>query len=92
MLGRNSVQTRINSESGISFTEFSYQVLQGYDWLHLLDNYKCRLQIGGSDQMGNIMSGHELISRTSCEDVFGKLRQTSAQNQLTFNFFPSQKV
>jgi tyrosyl-tRNA synthetase len=45
MLSRNSVQSRINSESGISFTEFSYQVLQGYDWLHLLQKYKCRFQV-----------------------------------------------
>ncbi|XP_046642046.1 tyrosine--tRNA ligase, mitochondrial-like [Daphnia pulicaria] len=71
MLSRNSVQSRINSESGISFTEFSYQVLQGYDWLHLLQKYKCRFQIGGSDQMGNIVSGHELISRMGLEEVFG---------------------
>ncbi|KAK4035880.1 hypothetical protein OUZ56_027960 [Daphnia magna] len=71
MLSRNSVQSRINSEAGISFTEFSYQVLQGYDWLHLLRTYKCRFQIGGSDQMGNIVSGHELISRMGLDEVFG---------------------
>lgn len=71
MLSRNSVQSRINSEAGISFTEFSYQVLQGYDWLHLLQTYKCRFQIGGSDQMGNIVSGHELISRMGLDEVFG---------------------
>lgn len=55
----------------MSFTEFTYQIFQAYDWLHLLKNFNCRFQIGGSDQMGNIMSGHELISRVVKKDVFG---------------------
>jgi len=71
MLGRNSVESRMKSDSGISFTEFSYQVLQAYDWLHLHQNYKCYFQIGGSDQMGNIVSGHELVSKMGLEEVFG---------------------
>ncbi|CAB0040847.1 unnamed protein product [Trichogramma brassicae] len=71
MLGRTSVQSRLKSDSGMSFTEFSYQLFQAYDWMHLLENYNCRFQIGGNDQMGNIMSGHELISRTSKKSVFG---------------------
>lgn len=61
----------MKSDSGISFTEFSYQVLQAYDWLHLLQNYKCYFQVGGSDQMGNMVSGHELVSKMGLEEVFG---------------------
>lgn len=71
MLLKHSVQSRINSEVGMSFTEFSYQIFQSYDWLHLLKEYDCRFQVGGSDQMGNITAGHELISRTAKTDVYG---------------------
>ncbi|XP_026751469.1 tyrosine--tRNA ligase, mitochondrial [Galleria mellonella] len=71
MLLKQSVQTRINSQVGMSFTEFAYQIFQSYDWLHLLKEYDCRFQIGGSDQMGNISAGHELISRTAKKDVYG---------------------
>ncbi|CAH0750955.1 unnamed protein product [Diatraea saccharalis] len=70
MLLKQSVQSRINSETGMSFTEFAYQIFQAYDWLHLLKKYKCRFQVGGSDQMGNISAGHELISRTAKIDVY----------------------
>ncbi|MED4401223.1 tyrosine--tRNA ligase [Metabacillus fastidiosus] len=62
MLAKESVQSRI--ESGISFTEFSYMILQSYDFLELYQNEKCRLQIGGSDQWGNITAGLELIRKT----------------------------
>ncbi|XP_059045377.1 tyrosine--tRNA ligase, mitochondrial isoform X2 [Achroia grisella] len=71
MLLKQSVQTRINSQIGMSFTEFAYQIFQAYDWLHLLKEYDCRFQIGGSDQMGNISAGHELISRTAKKNVYG---------------------
>ncbi|XP_047995666.1 tyrosine--tRNA ligase, mitochondrial [Leguminivora glycinivorella] len=71
MLLKQSVQTRINSDVGMSFTEFAYQIFQSYDWLHLLSKYDCRFQVGGSDQMGNITAGHELISRTAKKDVYG---------------------
>lgn len=71
MLLKASVQSRLNSDTGMSFAEFSYQMLQGYDWLHLLRTYNCRFQIGGSDQMGNIDSGHELIGRATDQRVFG---------------------
>ncbi|XP_015108489.1 tyrosine--tRNA ligase, mitochondrial isoform X2 [Diachasma alloeum] len=71
MMGRSSVQSRLNSEGGMSFTEFSYQVFQGFDWLYLFNNYKCRFQIGGSDQMGNIMSGHDLVRKSTGQQVFG---------------------
>lgn len=63
MMSRTSVQSRLNSDSGISFVEFTYQIFQAYDWLHLLREHGCNFQLGGSDQMGNLMTGHELISR-----------------------------
>ncbi|CAH1180052.1 unnamed protein product [Phaedon cochleariae] len=71
LLSRTSVQTRLNSAAGMSFTEFSYQLFQAYDWLHLFKNYSCSFQIGGNDQMGNIMSGHELISKVCDKQVCG---------------------
>ncbi|KAF7987269.1 hypothetical protein HCN44_003031 [Aphidius gifuensis] len=71
MIGRSSVQTRLNSDNGMSFTEFSYQIFQAYDWLHLYNKYNCRFQIGGGDQMGNIVSGHDLISKTTGNNVYG---------------------
>ncbi|XP_047503067.1 tyrosine--tRNA ligase, mitochondrial-like [Penaeus chinensis] len=71
MLSRSSVQSRLNSEDGMSLTEFTYQALQAYDWLHLYDKYNCTIQIGGNDQMGNIASGHELISRLRDKQVTG---------------------
>jgi tyrosyl-tRNA synthetase len=63
MLARESVKVRINSEHGISFTEFSYMLLQANDYLWLHDNEGCTIQIGGSDQWGNIISGVDLIRR-----------------------------
>ncbi|CAF4922071.1 unnamed protein product [Pieris macdunnoughi] len=71
MLLKQSVQSRINSEVGMSFTEFSYQIFQAYDWLHLLKEFNCKFQIGGSDQMGNISAGHDLISRITKHSVYG---------------------
>ncbi|XP_057666686.1 tyrosine--tRNA ligase, mitochondrial [Diorhabda carinulata] len=71
LLSRTSVQTRLQSPSGMSFTEFSYQLFQAYDWLHLFKTYGCTFQIGGNDQMGNIMSGHELISKICKKAVYG---------------------
>ncbi|XP_014210866.1 tyrosine--tRNA ligase, mitochondrial [Copidosoma floridanum] len=70
MLCKSSVKSRLNSETGLSFTEFTYQMLQAYDWLHLFNQYKCKFQIGGSDQLGNISAGHELISRAARKDVY----------------------
>jgi tyrosyl-tRNA synthetase len=65
MMAKDSVKNRISSESkeGMSFTEFTYQLVQGYDFLHLYTHYNCKLQIGGSDQWGNITTGTELIRR-----------------------------
>lgn len=71
MLGRSSVQSRLNSETGMSFTEFTYQVFQAYDWLHLAHKYNCQFQIGGSDQMGNIMSGYDLVTKSTKKKVYG---------------------
>ena len=63
MLKKESVKSRVSRDTGISFTEFSYMTLQAYDFLHLYDNYDCKLQMGGSDQMGNILAGVDLINR-----------------------------
>ncbi|XP_014255189.1 tyrosine--tRNA ligase, mitochondrial [Cimex lectularius] len=71
LLNRSSVEARLASENGMSYTEFSYPIFQAYDWLHLLTQYNCRFQVGGSDQMGNIMSGYELITRIHGKPVFG---------------------
>lgn len=65
MMAKDSVKKRLNGEAseGMSFTEFSYQLMQGYDYLYLYENYGCRIQMGGSDQWGNITTGTELIRR-----------------------------
>jgi tyrosyl-tRNA synthetase len=64
MLGKESVSRRLNKDQGLSFTEFSYMLLQAYDFLTLHERYGCVLQMGGSDQWGNILAGIELIRRT----------------------------
>ncbi|MCT6811390.1 MAG: tyrosine--tRNA ligase, partial [Bifidobacterium sp.] len=63
MLAKDTVARRLDSDEGISFTEFSYQVLQGNDFLELFDRYGCSLQLGGSDQWGNLTSGLDLIRK-----------------------------
>ena len=65
MMAKDSVKKRMESGSGISFTEFSYQLVQGYDFCWLYDHKNCKLQMGGSDQWGNIVTGTELIRRKS---------------------------
>lgn len=72
MMAKDSVKKRLSSESkeGMSFTEFSYQLLQGYDFLHLYKEKNCRLQMGGSDQWGNITTGSELIRRSIGGEAF----------------------
>src|SRR5690349_3518035 len=67
MLAKEAVSARLNSEAGISFTEFSYQILQGMDFLELFRRYGCRLQTGGSDQWGNLTAGTDLIRRVTGE-------------------------
>ena len=72
MMAKDSVQKRLNGEArdGLSFTEFSYQLLQGYDFLYLNKHKNCKLQMGGSDQWGNITTGAELIRRTNGNEVY----------------------
>jgi tyrosyl-tRNA synthetase len=72
MMAKDSVKKRLDPESGqgMSFTEFSYQLLQAYDFLHLYLHHQCRLQMGGSDQWGNITSGTELIRRKAGGTAF----------------------
>ena len=69
MLAKEAVTARLNSEAGISYTEFSYQILQAIDFLELYRRYGCTLQIGGSDQWGNITAGIDLIRRTEGASV-----------------------
>nr|XP_035931274.1 tyrosine--tRNA ligase, mitochondrial isoform X2 [Halichoerus grypus] len=71
LLSRQSVQTRLKSPEGMSLAEFLYQVLQAYDFYYLFQHYGCRVQLGGSDQLGNILSGYEFIHKLTGEDVFG---------------------
>lgn len=72
MMAKDSVKKRLNGESrdGLSFTEFTYQLLQGYDFLHLNETKGCKLQMGGSDQWGNITTGTELIRRTNGGEAY----------------------
>lgn len=72
MMAKESVQKRLNGEArdGLSFTEFTYQLLQGYDFLHLNQTKGCKLQMGGSDQWGNITTGTELIRRTNGNEAY----------------------
>ena len=72
MMAKDSVQKRLNGEArdGLSFTEFTYQLLQGFDFLHLYQTKNCKLQLGGSDQWGNITTGSELIRRKTGGEVF----------------------
>jgi tyrosyl-tRNA synthetase len=69
MIAKDAVSARLNSEAGISYTEFSYQILQGMDFLELFRQYGCRLQTGGSDQWGNLTAGTDLIRRVTGESV-----------------------
>lgn len=71
MITKESVKQRLQSEEGISFTEFSYQLLQAYDFLHLFESFGVALQLGGSDQWGNITSGIDLIRKKKGKDVYG---------------------
>ncbi len=72
MMAKDSVKKRLSSESGsgMSFTEFTYQLVQGYDFLYLYQHHNCKLQMGGSDQWGNITTGTELIRRKTGGEAF----------------------
>ncbi len=71
MMAKESVKRRLGAEEGISFTEFSYQLLQAYDYLVLHDRFGCRLQMGGSDQWGNITAGCDLVRKVRGARVHG---------------------
>ncbi len=71
MVAKDSVKSRLGREEGISYTEFSYMLLQSYDFLHLFDHHNCVMQSGGSDQWGNITAGVELIRRMRGERAYG---------------------
>jgi tyrosyl-tRNA synthetase len=70
MMAKDSVKMRLEGETGMSFTEFTYQLVQGFDFFHLWKNEKCLIQMGGSDQWGNIVTGTELIRRKSQGTAF----------------------
>ncbi|HZH37822.1 MAG TPA: tyrosine--tRNA ligase, partial [Flavisolibacter sp.] len=70
MMSKDSVRKRLDGESGISFTEFTYQLIQGYDFYWLYQNKGCKLQMGGSDQWGNITTGAEIIRRKTGGEAF----------------------
>ncbi|HVT86858.1 MAG TPA: tyrosine--tRNA ligase [Chitinophagaceae bacterium] len=70
MMAKDSVKKRIEGDTGMSFTEFTYQLVQGYDFLWLYQNKNCKLQMGGSDQWGNIVTGTELIRRKAGGEAF----------------------
>jgi tyrosyl-tRNA synthetase len=71
MTAKDSVRSRLEREDGISFTEFSYMLLQAYDFLHLFEQYNCIIQAGGSDQWGNIVTGTELIRKVKGAKAYG---------------------
>ena len=72
MLAKESVKKRLEaSEGALTFTEFSYQILQGNDFLHLWDNYGCRMEVGGADQWGNITAGTDLVHRMRGKTAYG---------------------
>lgn len=71
MMAKDSVKSRLSSEEGMSFTEFTYQLLQAYDFMHLSDNYDVSFQLGGSDQWGNITAGTELTRKLRGKVVHG---------------------
>jgi tyrosyl-tRNA synthetase len=70
MMAKDSVKKRIEGDSGMSFTEFTYQLIQGYDFYHLYTAKNCKLQMGGSDQWGNIVTGTELVRRKAKGEAF----------------------
>ncbi|PSL47261.1 tyrosyl-tRNA synthetase [Chitinophaga niastensis] len=70
MMAKDSVKKRIEGDSGMSFTEFTYQLIQGYDFYHLYTAKNCKLQMGGSDQWGNIVTGTELVRRKAGGEAF----------------------
>ena len=70
MMAKESVKKRLEGDNGMSFTEFTYQLIQGYDFYYLFTHKNCKLQMGGSDQWGNIVTGTELIRRKAGGEAF----------------------
>jgi len=83
MLSFDSVKLRLDREQSLSFVEFNYMILQAYDYLELHNRHKCKLQIGGSDQWGNIVNGIDLVRRDSSAEVYGLTTPllTNAKNE-----------
>ena len=75
MMAKDSVKNRISGDTGMSFTEFTYQLVQGYDFYYLWKNHNCVLQMGGSDQWGNIVTGTELVRRKGAGEAFALTTQ-----------------
>ncbi|MFY8171573.1 MAG: tyrosine--tRNA ligase, partial [Sphingobacteriaceae bacterium] len=75
MMAKDSVKKRLEGETGMSFTEFSYQLVQGYDFYYLWKNHQCLIQMGGSDQWGNIVTGTEFIRRKDAGTAFALTTQ-----------------
>ncbi|HEY2581581.1 MAG TPA: tyrosine--tRNA ligase [Mucilaginibacter sp.] len=75
MMAKDSVKNRISGDTGMSFTEFTYQLVQGYDFYYLWKNHNCTLQMGGSDQWGNIVTGTELIRRKDAGEAYALTTQ-----------------
>ena len=75
MMAKDSVKKRLEGETGMSFTEFTYQLVQGYDFYYLWKHYNCALQMGGSDQWGNIVTGTELVRRKGAGEAFALTTQ-----------------
>jgi len=81
MLAKDSVSSRIEKEQGISYTEFSYMLLQAYDFLHLYRALGCRVQIGGSDQWGNITAGIDLVRRLAGGEAVERKREDDTEER-----------
>ncbi len=75
MMAKESVKKRLEGDTGMSFTEFTYQLVQGYDFYYLWKNHNCTIQMGGSDQWGNIVTGTELIRRKDAGEAFALTTQ-----------------
>ena len=75
MMAKDSVKKRLDGETGMSFTEFTYQLVQGYDFYYLWKHHNCALQMGGSDQWGNIVTGTELVRRKGAGEAFALTTQ-----------------
>ena len=81
MLNRHSVKSRLVSTEGLSFTEFTYQALQAHDWAHLHATKRCLVQLGGSDQLGNMVAGQEVLQGEPCWGVLLPLITDEAGNK-----------